>query len=106
MQTVQSFLSAQKKRAEAKINFYNVEEVMTVITNSCPASFKAYDREVNNLEQIIDYLADLYKRSHGGELKLSFSTGLIKVKVTWGSLEPDHVRREEAENQALLAILT
>lgn len=105
MQTVQSFLSAQKKRAEAKINFYNVEEISTVLTNSCPASFKAYDIGVKNLDQIIDYLADLYKRSHGGELKLSFSTGLIKVQVLWGNLEPDYISREKAENQALLAIL-
>ena len=106
MVTVQNFLAAQKQRAEAKINFYNVEEVMTVITNSCPASFKAYDREVNNLEQIINYLADLYKRSHGGELKLSFSQGLLRTQVTWGSLEPDYIKRDKAENQALLAILT
>ena len=105
MVTVQNFLATQKQRAEAKINFYNVEEVMTVITNSCPASFKAYDREVRTLEDVIDYLADLYKRSHGGELKLSFSQGLIRVKVIWGNLESDYVRCEEAENQALLAIL-
>ena len=106
METVQNFLAAQKKRAEAKINFYNVEEISTVVTNSCPASFRIYDREVRTLEDVIDYLADLYKRSHGGELKLSFSTGLIKVKVTWGSLEPDYIKRVNAENQALLAILT
>lgn len=105
METVQDFIAVQKKRAEDKINFYNVEEITTVLTNSCPAYFRAYDKEVKTLDQILDYLADLYIRSHGGKLSLSFSQGLIRVKVSWGFLEPDFISRKSAREQALLAVL-
>ena len=105
METVQDFIASQKKRAEAKIRFYNIEEIATVVTNSCPANFRAFDKEVESIDQILDYLADLYIRSHGGKLSLSFSQGLIRTKITWGNLEPDFISRKSAREQALLAVL-
>jgi hypothetical protein len=108
MQTVNQFIEKQKKKASDKISYYKIKEIKPILTNSCLANFRLnaieFD-EVATIDQLIEYLADWHIASHGGELQLTFWDGLLEVKIISSDLEPDYIKRNAAENQALLAIL-
>lgn len=108
METVNQFIKQQIKKASDKINYYQIVEIRPVLTNSCLPNFRLSAIEfetVATVNQLIEYLADWHIASHGGELQLTFSDGVLDVKIVSGDLEPDYIKRVNAENQALLAIL-
>lgn len=109
METVNQFIKQQIKKASDKINYYQIVEIRPILTNSCLANFRlnaiGFDA-VATVNQLIEYLADWHIASHGGELQLTFNDGVLDVKIVSGDLEPDYIKRVNAENQALLAILT
>lgn len=108
METVNQFIEKQKNKANEKIKYYKIQEIRPVLTNSCLPNFRLsaieFD-EVASVNQVIEYLADWHIASHGGELQLTFNDGLLEVKIISSDLEPDYIKRNAAENQALLAIL-
>lgn len=108
MQTVNQFIEKQKKKASDKIKYYKIKEIRPVLTNSCLPNFRlnsiGFDA-VATIDQVIEYLANWHVASHGGELQLTFWDGLLEVKIVSSDLEPDYIKRNAAENQALLAIL-
>lgn len=109
MTTVIEFLDKQKKKAGDKIQYYKIKEIRPVLTNSCPANFRLNAIEfsrVATVDQVIELISNWHIASHGGELQLTFRDGLLKVKIIFGDLEPDYIKRNVAENNALLAILS
>jgi hypothetical protein len=104
--TINKLIHNWTLEAEEKINHYQINEIEPIITDSQVENFRLNAIGIDgcfDLDQVIDFLANFYILSHGGELELDFTSkkGILIVNIVYGDVEPSNICREHAKNKAM-----